>query len=156
VVYKLVVISIIIYHCHYIYRYYYHYIFIIIIIIIVIILSQNLNISVNIIFACGERKKVIERNAFSPTGEAMCVYGDPAYPLRVHLQASFRHGILTPMMEEYKAEMGSVRVTVEWLFGDIIKDFKFLDFKKNLKISMSRVGKMYLVCALLQNAITCL
>jgi len=25
-------------------------------------------------------------------------------------------------------------VTVEWLFGDIINDFKFLDFKKNLII----------------------
>ena len=93
---------------------------------------------------------------FSPAGEPMCVFGDPAYPLRVHLQAPFRHGILTPMMEEYNAEMSSVRVTVEWLFGNIINDFKFLDFKKNLKIGMSSVGKMYLVCALLHNAITCL
>ena len=75
----------------------------------------------------------------------MCVFGEPAYPLRVHLQAPFRH-----------TEMGSVRVTVEWLFGNIINDFKFLDFKKNLKIGMSSVGKIYLVCALLHNAITCL
>ena len=86
----------------------------------------------------------------------MCAFVDPAYPLRVHLQAPFHHGILTPMMEEYNAEMSSVRVTVEWLFGNIINDFKFLDFKNNLKIGMSSVGKMYLVCALLHNAITCL
>ena len=98
----------------------------------------------------------LEQNAFSPTGEPMCVFVDPAYPLRVHLQAPFHHGILTPMMEEYNAEMSSVRVTVEWLFGNISNDFKFLDFKKNLKIGMSSVGKMYLVCALLHNAITCL
>ena len=98
----------------------------------------------------------LERNAFSPTGEAMCVYGDPAYPLRVPLQVPFCHRTLTPMMEEYNAEMSSVRVTVEWLFGDIINDFKFLDFKKNLKIGMSSAGKMYLACALLHNAITCL
>ncbi|CAH3127897.1 unnamed protein product [Pocillopora meandrina] len=64
----------------------------------------------------------LEQNAFSPTGEPMCVFGDPAYPLRVHLQAPFRHGILTPVMEGYNAEMSSVRVTVEWLFGDIIND----------------------------------
>lgn len=57
------------------------------------------------------------------------------------------------MMEEYNAEISSVRVSVEWLFGNIINDFKFLDFKKNLKIGMSSVGKMYLVCALLHNAI---
>ena len=59
-------------------------------------------------------------------------------------------------MEQYNFDMSSVKVTVEWLFGDIINDFKFLDFKKNLKIEMSSVAKMYLVCALLNNAITCL
>ena len=47
-------------------------------------------------------------------------------------------------------------MSVEWLFGDIINYFKFLDFKKDLKIGLSAVGKMYIVCALLQNAITCL
>lgn len=71
----------------------------------------------------------LERNAFSPTGQPMSVYGDPAYPLRIHLQAPFRQGVLTPMMEQYNSDMSSVRVTVEWLFGDIINDFKFLDFK---------------------------
>ena len=86
----------------------------------------------------------------------MCVFVDPAYPLQVHLQAPFHHGILTPMTEEYNAEMSSIRVTVEWLFGNIINDFKFLDFKKDLKIGMSSVGKMYLVCALLHNIRTCL
>ena len=45
---------------------------------------------------------------------------------------------------------------MEWLFGDIINSFKFLDYKKNLKIGLSSVGKMYIVCALLRNAITCL
>ena len=45
-----------------------------------------------------------EQNAFSPTGEPMCVFGDPAYPLQVNLQAPYRNGILTPMMEPYNAE----------------------------------------------------
>ena len=30
----------------------------------------------------------LEQNAFSPTGEPMCVFVDPAYPLRVHLATS--------------------------------------------------------------------
>ena len=34
--------------------------------------------------------------------------------------------------------------------------FKFIDFKKNLKIGMSAVGKQYIVCALLRNILTCL
>ena len=98
----------------------------------------------------------LERNAFSPTGEPMCIYGDPAYPLRVHLQCPFRQRILTPDMEAFNEAMSSVRVSVEWLFGDIVDYFKFLDFKRNLKIGMSSIGKLYLVSALLQNAVTCL
>ena len=35
-------------------------------------------------------------------------------------------------------------------------NFQFIDFKKNLKIGMSAVGKQYIVCALLRNALTCL
>jgi len=48
--------------------------------------------------------------------------------------------------------MSEVRVSVEWIFGDIINYFKFLDFKKNLKIGLSAVGKMYTIAALLHNA----
>ena len=52
--------------------------------------------------------------------------------------------------------MSSVRVSVEWLFGDILNYFKFLDFKKNLKVGLSNIGKTYVVCALMRNALTCL
>ncbi|CAH3183760.1 unnamed protein product [Porites lobata] len=38
----------------------------------------------------------LQRYAFSPTGQPLCIYGDPAYPLRIHIQAPFRNGILTP------------------------------------------------------------
>ena len=98
----------------------------------------------------------LEAYAYSATGLPMCLYGDPAYPLRVHLQGPFRNPHLTPLMEAYNSSMSSVRVSVEWLFGDIIKYFKFVDFKKNLKIGMCSIGKMYIVCALLQNALSCL
>ena len=40
--------------------------------------------------------------------------------------------------------------------GDVINSFKFLDYKKNLKVGLSSVSKMYVVSALLCNAITCL
>ena len=52
--------------------------------------------------------------------------------------------------------MSAVCASVEWLFSDIVYYFKFLDFKKNLKIGLSQVGKMYIVCAILRNALTCL
>ena len=51
--------------------------------------------------------------------------------------------------------MSTVRVSVEWVFGEIINFFKFMDFKKNFKIGLSPVAKMYVVCALMQNARCC-
>ena len=78
--------------------------------------------------------------------EERCVlYGDPAYPLRVDLQALFRIGILTRDMEIFNESMSAVRSSVELLFADVINYFKFFDFKKNLKIGLSQVGKMYIV-----------
>ena len=98
----------------------------------------------------------LQQYAFSPTGRPMCLYGDPAYPLRVHLQAPFRNAHLTQPMQDFNTSMSAVRTSVEWLFGDIINYFKFMDFKKNLKIGLSAVGKMYIVSAILRNALTCL
>ena len=89
----------------------------------------------------------LEQYAVSPTGQAMCIYGDPAYPLRVNLMAPFRGAALTAQMEAFNKSMSNVRTSVEWLFGDIVEYFKFMDFKKNLKIGLSSVGKLYVVCA---------
>ena len=98
----------------------------------------------------------LQRCAFSRTGQPMCLYGDPAYLLRVHLQTPFRNAVLAPHIQDFNTSMSVVRVSVEWLFGEIINYFKFMDFKKNLKINLSSVGKMYIVSAILRNALTCL
>ena len=44
----------------------------------------------------------------------------------------------------------------QFVFGDILNWFAFMDFKRKSKIYLSAVGKMYLVCALLTNARTCM
>lgn len=88
--------------------------------------------------------------------EIMCIYGDPAYPLRPQLQTPFQGAKLTEGQMARNRSISEVRVSVERLFGDIINYFKFLDFKKNLKLGLSAVGKMYLACALIENAHTCL
>ena len=59
-------------------------------------------------------------------------------------------------MQDFNKSMSSVRVSVEWLFGDIANYFRFMDFKKNLKIGLSSVGKFYLVSALFRSVLTCM
>ena len=59
-------------------------------------------------------------------------------------------------MQRFNEAMSEVRVSVEWMFGTITNYYKFVDFKKQLKIGVSPVGKIYLVCGILQNAHTCL
>jgi len=92
----------------------------------------------------------------TPTGDPLCIYGDMGYPLRPQLQTPFQGLHLTPLQQDFNLAMSRVRTSVEWIFGDIINYFSFLDYKKNLKIGLSAVGKMYIVCALLTNARTCL
>ena len=71
----------------------------------------------------------LEHNAVSPTDQQMCIYGDLAYPLRVNLMALFRGTTLTAQMETFNDSMSNVRTFVEWLFGDIVEYFKFIDLK---------------------------
>ena len=67
---------------------------------------------------------------FDLHGQPMCIYGDPAYPLRIHLQALFHNRVFTPQMQAYNAAMSEVRFAVGWLFEDVVNYFKFLDLKK--------------------------
>ena len=77
---------------------------------------------------------MLENHCVSPTGQPLCVYGDPAYPLRVHLQGPFKGNALTPQQQQYNLSMSKVRTAVEWVFGDILQYFTFLDFKRDLKV----------------------
>ena len=98
----------------------------------------------------------LQQHSHGPNGRNLCIYGDPAYPLRIQLQAPFRGPGLTNQEKDFNKSMSQVRMAVEWVFGDVINYFKFMDFRKNLKVRLSAVGKMYYTCALLQNCRTCL
>ncbi|XP_066928992.1 uncharacterized protein [Clytia hemisphaerica] len=91
-----------------------------------------------------------------PAGNPLCIYGDPAYPIRAHLIAPFGGAQLNNAQKTFNTSMSTCRIVVEWVFGDIINYFKFMDFKKNLKIGLSPIGKMYIICALMHNARSCL
>ena len=36
----------------------------------------------------------LNRHAYSPTAQPLCIYGDPAYPFRIYLQAPYRNAQL--------------------------------------------------------------
>ena len=83
--------------------------------------------------------------SFNPHGDILFVYGDPAYPLRPQLQCPFRVARLTNIQKAWNKSMSQLRVSVEWPFGDVVNYFKFLDFKKNLKIC--RWQNIYYMCS---------
>ena len=89
----------------------------------------------------------------------LCVHvcmGIQRIPLASTYKAPFRNVLITPQMARFNERMSEVRVAVEWMFGCVSNYYKFIDFQKQLQIGLSPVGKLYLVCGILQNAHTCL
>ena len=84
-------------------------------------------------------------------GDPLCLYGQPTFTLGVHLQALIKGNNITPQMTLYNKAMSEVRIAVEMLFGNISNYFKFIDFKRQMKVNLSPVGKIYVVRVLLEN-----
>ena len=85
-----------------------------------------------------------------------CIHGHPAYPVTLHGQGPFKGAHLNNGQKDFNAWMSRVRVAVEWPFGGITEYFAFVDFKKNMKLYLQAVGKLYLVSTILYNARVCL
>ena len=58
-----------------------------------------------IIFVCSGLLGQLERYSHGPDGRPLCIYGDPAYPLRMHLQAPFRGAGLLPLQDQFNQSM---------------------------------------------------
>ena len=76
-------------------------------------------------------------HSFDRNNSPLCLYGDPAYPLNIHLIGPFKGINLTNAQKQFNSDMSSVRVAVEWGFGKVTELFKFVDFKKNLTSAKS-------------------
>ena len=90
----------------------------------------------------------LQLHSFDGHGMPLCIYGDPAYPVTLHVQGPFKGAHLNNAQKDFNASMSTVRVAVEWPFGGITEYFAFVDFKKNMKL--------YLVSTILYNARVCL
>ena len=90
---------------------------------------------------------LLQQYSVNQNGNQLSIYEDLTYPLRPQLQAPFSNPQLNPQQAAYNTAMSKARAGVEWVFGDIVNYFKFLDFQKNLKLGLSTIGKKYIVCA---------
>ena len=98
----------------------------------------------------------LQQNFNRPDGTTYQLYGDPAYPVSPYLLAPFGGAARTEDQNAWNKKMSRVRQSVEWGFGNVVRKFAFLDYKKNLKIYLQPVGVYYVVGVLLVNCHNCL
>ena len=70
-------------------------------------------------------------------------------------KAPFPGANLTQDQKRFNTALISVRTSVEWLFGLVSNYLNLLNFRKMQRIGMSPVGKVHIVCSILENAHTC-
>jgi hypothetical protein len=88
------------------------------------------------------------------------LYADKIYSNSVLVTAAFNirnnPGGLLQWQIELNRLMSDIRVSIEWSFGKIIEQNKFVSFGKAMKIQNSPVSKYYHVAILYANAHTCI
>lgn len=94
---------------------------------------------------------ILAEEFLSDTGENYVLYGDPAYGLHNNLISPFRGSNISDLEVEFNKKMSKVRECVEWEFGKISRYWAFVDYKKNLKLHLQAIGKIYLVSTILSN-----
>lgn len=90
-------------------------------------------------------------------GSNFAVYGDPGYSNQRFIKVGYKnHSTLNEQQKQFNRLMSSLRVSVEYGFGDVIREFAHLDFKKTQKLYLSNLKKMYYVAAFLTNCKSCI
>ena len=84
----------------------------------------------------------MDREIILPRWPAYVHIWGPSPPTEDTASGSIGGVALTLQMHAFNTSMSAFRIVVEWLFREIINYFKFVDFKKNLKSGLSRVGKL--------------
>jgi nuclease HARBI1 len=82
------------------------------------------------------------------------VYGDPAYGCTERFVCPFDTVTMTQEQRGFNRKMSKVRVSVEWLYGDVTRYWATLDMKQQNRIQQTPVAQMYTVSVLLTNCIT--
>ena len=84
------------------------------------------------------------------------LYGDLAYPNHRYRYRPYDAAVPGSWQDFDNQLMRTVRVAVEWGFGNIMNNFQYLNHYTNLKVLRQPVGLYYPVANLLMNCHTCL
>lgn len=87
--------------------------------------------------------------------EIFCIYGDSAYVNRPHIVSPFKGNNLDELQKNFNESMSKVRICIEWTFALVKTEFAFVDYKKNQKIYLQPIGKIFSVAVILTNCHTC-
>ncbi|CAM9646759.1 unnamed protein product, partial [Laminaria digitata] len=100
----------------------------------------------------------LEDNMNDASGDAYCLYGDPAYGMSAYIccPCSESHGPLTEDMRHFNKSMSGCRITVEWLFTEMTSKWAFVTHKPQQKYLLSPVPVQYRMATLLYNIHSCL
>ncbi|KAJ8600683.1 hypothetical protein CTAYLR_010236 [Chrysophaeum taylorii] len=83
------------------------------------------------------------------------MFGDLGYTRNDVLQTPFKGVSPTDAETRFNYLMARIRVPVEWAFGDVLRYFAFVDFKKNIKMGLQPCGKFFHVATFLRNCHVC-
>ncbi|KAJ8702821.1 hypothetical protein PTI98_013619 [Pleurotus ostreatus] len=98
---------------------------------------------------------LLDRHFRTEDGRPLYIFGDSGYVCKGQVLSPFK-GQLSEEEQMWNESMSKVREPVEWVFGEITKQFPFLDFSRNQKLLLQPCALYYLVGILLCNAHTIL
>jgi hypothetical protein len=99
----------------------------------------------------------VTSHGHSATGHPFVCYADAGYAVAPGLMRPFADEAINIHHKAFNEVMSSVRICVEWEFGDIVTQWAHVNYKRTQMIaSGSRPGQQYVVAALLTNCRNCL
>jgi hypothetical protein len=84
------------------------------------------------------------------TGFHSIIYGDSAYALTTYCQPAIRSAAAGAARALHHTMSGQ-RIAVEWNFGAMCNQWRFLDDEQNHKINLNAPGKVFICIAILHN-----
>ena len=92
---------------------------------------------------------------FTGRGGLLCVYVDAGFDLAPCVITPYRRIGASKSERRTNKKMSQLRVSIEWGFKDVVNNFAFCDYPKDLKLDKQAVGALWRVAALLHNCRSC-